>query len=150
MIHLRHNDRFPMSGSEETSNGSSGGAAPFRAFVLAGLNYARARLELAGVEGKEAFARLGGLLLLGGLAFTLMVSGVLMLCMAVVFLVARLIGGENAWIWVALGMGTLLVGAARLTLYWAASWLEKPMFPATLEEFRKDDAWLRSTAGKPR
>ena len=125
-------------------------SSPVRGLLMAFLSYVRARMELAGLEGKDALARLGGLALLAALAFTLMTSGVLMLCIALVFLVARLIGGENAWIWVAFGMSLLLLGVARGLLHWALGWLKKPMFPATLEEFKKDDAWLRSNAGKPR
>jgi uncharacterized membrane protein YqjE len=125
-------------------------AAPLREMAIAGLSYVRARMELAGLEGKESLARLGGMLLLAAVAVTLAIAGVLLLCMALVFGIALLVGGGNAWIWIAAIMGCALLVAAWTLLYWARGWLGKPMFAATLEEFRKDDAWLRSTAERPR
>ena len=114
--------------------------------AIAGLSYVRARMELAGLEGKEALTRLGGMLLLAAVAITLTIAGFLLLCMALVFGIAHLVGGGNAWIWVAAIMGCALLIGAWMLLYWARGWLGKPMFVATLEEFRKDDAWLKSTA----
>jgi uncharacterized membrane protein YqjE len=128
----------------------TGLAAPLREMAIAGLSYLRARMELAGIEGKESLTRLGGMLLLAALAITLTVSGFLLLCMALVFGIAHLMGGGNAWIWIAAIMGCVLLGWAWMLLYWARGWLGKPMFAATLEEFRKDDAWLRSTAERQR
>jgi uncharacterized membrane protein YqjE len=128
----------------------TGLAAPLREMAIAGLSYLRARMELAGIEGKESLTRLGGMLLLAALAITLTVSGFLLLCMALVFGIAHLMGGGNAWIWIAAIMGCVLLGGAWMLLYWARGWLGKPMFAATLEEFRKDDAWLRSTAERQR
>jgi uncharacterized membrane protein YqjE len=128
----------------------SGLGAPLREMAIAGLSYLRARLELAGIEGKESLTRLGGMLLLAALAVTLTVSGFLLLCMALVFGIAHLMGGGNAWIWIAAIMGCVLLTGAWTLLHWARGWLGKPMFAATLEEFRKDDAWLKSTAEKQR
>jgi uncharacterized membrane protein YqjE len=128
----------------------TGLAAPLREIAIAGLSYVRARMELAGLEGKESLTRLGGMLLLAALAVTLTVSGFLLLCMALVFGIALLVGGGNAWIWIAAIMGGALLAGAWTLLYWARGWLGKPMFAATLEEFRKDDAWLRSTAERQR
>ena len=125
-------------------------AAPLREMAIAGLSYVRARMELAGIEGKESLTRLGGMLLLAAVAVTLTIAGFLLLCMALVFWIALLVGGGNAWIWVAAIMGCALLTGAWMLLYWARGWLRKPMFAATLEEFRKDDAWLRSTAERQR
>jgi uncharacterized membrane protein YqjE len=125
-------------------------AAPLREMAVAGLSYVRARMELAGMEGKESLTRLGGMLLLAAVAVTLTIAGFLLLCMALVFWIALLVGGGNAWIWVAAIMGCALLTGAWVLLYWARGWLGKPMFAATLEEFRKDDAWLRSTAERQR
>jgi uncharacterized membrane protein YqjE len=104
---------------------------------------------LAGLEGKEALARLGGVLLLGVAAITLLLCGYLLVCLALVFGLARFWRGEGAWILIA-----ALLGAAHLLGAWgliklAKGWMDKPMFPATLDEFRKDEAWLKSTAEKP-
>ena len=125
-------------------------SGPLREFAIAGLSYVRARMELAGIEGKDALTRLGGMLLLAAVAVTLTVAGFLLLCMALVFWVAFLVGGGNAWIWVAAILGCALLSGAWMLLYLAKGWLLKPMFSATLEEFRKDDAWLKSTAERHR
>ena len=134
-----------------------GGAAPregvlhpIREMALAGLSYMRARMELAGIEGKEALTRLGGVLLLAAMAVTLTLAGYLLLCLALVFGAARLLNSEHAWIWIAALTGGLHLAAAWGVLLVARGWLQKPMFASTLEEFRKDDAWLKSTAAKPR
>ena len=118
--------------------------------ALAGLSYLRARLELAGLEGREALTRLCGMLLLAAVAATLAMAGYLLLCVALVFGVARILNNEHSWIWIAAAAGTLhLLGAWGL-LAATRSWLGKPMFASTIEEFRKDDAWLKSTATRPR
>ncbi len=123
---------------------------PIREMALAGLSYMRARMELAGIEGKEALTRLGGVLLLAAMAVTLTLAGYLLLCLALVFGAARLLNSEHAWIWIAALTGGLHLAAAWGVLLVARGWLQKPMFASTLEEFRKDDAWLKSTAAKPR
>ena len=123
---------------------------PMRDATLAALSYLRARLELAGLEGKEALTRLGAVLLLAAMAITLTIAGYLLLCLALVFGAARLLQSEHAWIWIAALTGALHLAGAWGVLLVAKSWLQKPMFGSTLEEFRKDDAWLKSTAAKPR
>jgi uncharacterized membrane protein YqjE len=107
-------------------------------------------MELAGIEGKEALTRLGGVLLLAAMAITLTIAGYLLLCLSLVFGAARLLQNEHAWIWLAALTGALHLAGAWGVLLVARSWLLKPMFGSTLEEFRKDDAWLKSTAARPR
>jgi uncharacterized membrane protein YqjE len=123
---------------------------PLRLFCLSTLSYLRARLELAGLESKEAVARLGGILVLAAVAITLSIAGYLLLCLALVFGIARLAGSEHAWISIAATTGALHLFLAWAVLRGARGWLRKPMFATTLDEFRKDDAWLRSTTEKPR
>jgi uncharacterized membrane protein YqjE len=125
-------------------------SGPLRERAIAGLSYVRARMELAGIEGKESLARLGGVLLLAVLAVTFTIVGFLLLCVALIFGIALLLGGGNSWIWVTAVMGGALLTVAWTLLYCARGWLRMPMFAATLGEFRKDDAWLRSTAEKHR
>ncbi len=117
---------------------------------MSGLGYVRARLELAGLESKQALEQLGGVLLLAALALTMTLAGYLLLCLALVFGLASFSHSQHAWILIALAVGALHLGAAWLILRWALQWLREPMFPATLEEFRKDETWLKSTAAKPR
>ena len=124
--------------------------ASLREFLQAALSYLRARAELAGLEGKEAVTRLGAVLLLLMVAITLTMAGYLLLCLAFVFGLARLLATEHAWIWIAACVGLLHLLGAWGILWAARGWLRQPMFPATLEEFRKDEAWLKSTPGRPR
>ena len=121
-----------------------------RALTRGALGYVRARLELAGMEGRQALAQLGGVLLLAALALTLALAGYLLLCLAVVFGLASLFSSQSAWIFIAFGAGLLHIGGAWGVLCWARGWLQEPMFPSTLDEFRKDEAWLKRTTGKPR
>jgi uncharacterized membrane protein YqjE len=138
------------SGVRDSEDLREGVFHPVREMALSALSYLRARMELAGIEGKEAFTRLAGVLLLAAMAATLTLVGYLLLCLALVFGAARLLHGEHAWIWIAALTGGLHLAAAWGVLRVARGWLQKPMFASTLEEFRKDDAWLKSTAAKPR
>jgi uncharacterized membrane protein YqjE len=124
---------------------SAGAFGSFSALVAAKLSYLQARLKLAGIEGKEAAIH-GSIILglaIGGLIA--LVFGYFLLMLAVVFLVALAFGGGNAWIWVLLGAAVLhFIGAAALALI-AKTKLGAPLFPLTLEEFQKDQEWLKKT-----
>ena len=116
------------------------------ALLAAKLGYLRARLKLAGIEGKEAAVHLAIIIALALCALVALVFGYFLLVLALVFLVALAFGGGNAWIWVLLGAALLhLLGAAALVLI-ARIRLGAPLFPLTLEEFKKDQEWLRNTA----
>ena len=116
------------------------------ALLAAKLAYLRARLELAGMEGKEAAVHYGVIL---GLAIGGLIALIFGYCfgvIALVFLVAHFIGGEMAWIWVMLGAAALhFLGAAALLLV-AKSRLGAPMFSASLDELKQDQEWLKTHA----
>jgi len=135
---------------DSDSSNSAGITRYFQDLLLATLSYLRARLELAGIEGKEAFAQIGGVLVLSVLSITLIMAGYFLLCLALVFGLARLISSDNAWIWIAAITGLTHLFGAWAVLRGARGLLRKPMFPSTIEEFRKDETWLKSTAGRPR
>ncbi|MEY2598401.1 MAG: hypothetical protein RLZZ142_660 [Verrucomicrobiota bacterium] len=120
-----------------------------RGFLLASIRFLRARFELLGIEGKEAFNRVAAVLLTLVACVTLILTGYLLLCLAMVFLLARLIGSEHAWMGIAAVTGALHLALAWGILLFARKWIRSPMFPATLEEFKKDEAWLKSTAARP-
>lgn len=132
--------------TEETQAAeAAGNFGHFSALVAAKLSYLRARLKLAGIEGKEAALHGSIILALAVGALIAVVFGYLLLVLALVFIVALAFGGGNAWIWVLLGAAILhFVGAAVLLLT-ARAKLGTPLFPLTLEEFQKDQAWLKST-----
>ena len=127
---------------QNQSAADAGISAHLLAFFAALAGYFRARMELAGIEGKEAAAiylKVAVLLVcaLGALAF------------GYAFFWIGLIAGIAAhshlhWGWLVLGVGVLhLLGAmgcaGAICWFW-----KKPVFTATLEEFRKDQEWLNS------
>lgn len=120
--------------------------AQLAALLGAKLAYLRARLELAGLEGKEALANYAIILALAVTALVVVVFGYFFLVIALVFLIAWACGGGNAWIWVMLGAGVLhFIGAAALALV-AKTRLSRRMFAATLDEFKNDQEWLTTRA----
>ena len=118
------------------------------AWLAAFLAYLRARIELAGLEGREAAIHGAVLLGLAVGALVLLVFGYFFLCFALVFLIAWACGGENAWIWVTFVMALLHFGGAVALGFWAKVKLTRPIFAATLDELRKDQQWLTSMTGK--
>lgn len=116
------------------------------ALLAAKLAYVQARLELAGLEGREAAAHYGVILGLAVGGLIALVFGYLFFVIALVFLAAHWIGGETAWIWVLLGAAALhFLGAAGLVLV-ARSRLGTPMFSASLDELKQDQEWLKTNA----
>lgn len=116
------------------------------ALLGAKLAYLRARLQLAGLEGKEAATHYAIILGLAIGALVVAIFGYFFLIIALVFLLAWACGGGNAWIWITLGAALLhFIGAAALGVI-AKVKLSQPMFAATLDEFKKDQAWLKTPA----
>jgi uncharacterized membrane protein YqjE len=104
--------------------------------------YLRARLELAGIEAKEAAVHYAIIVALLIGALIVFVFGYLFLCFGLVFSIAALIDTKHAWIWVTFGMALLHLGAAAACVFLAKSRFSKPMFAVTLDELRKDQEWL--------
>ena len=118
--------------------------------LSATLGYLRARLELASLEGREAgthWLKIIALLVAGLIAVTF---GYFFLCLGAVFLLALLCGGGNAWIWITLALGVLHVAAGAGIFLLVKSQAALPVFPATIEEFKKDQQWLETKTAKPR
>ena len=115
------------------------------ALLAAKLAYLRARLELAGLESKEAAVHVAIILGLAIAALIFVIFGYLFGVLAIVFLVALAFGG-NAWIWVLLAaaFGHLALAVACLVI--ARVKLGAPLFPLTLEELKKDREWLKTNA----
>jgi uncharacterized membrane protein YqjE len=119
--------------------------AHLSALIAAKLAYLQARLELAGIESREAAIHLAIILglVIGGLI--LLVFGYFFFVLAVVFLIA-LAFGSGSWIYVLLGAALLhILGAVVLVLF-ARVKLGVPLFPLTLQELRKDQEWLKTHA----
>lgn len=126
---------------------SRGGLFSHLAELLgAKLAYLRARLQLAGIESREALVHYAIILGLAVGALVIALFGYLLFVIGIVFLIAWLLGGGNAWIWVMLAAAaTHLIGTATLLLV-AKIKLSQPMFEATLAEFKKDQQWLKTPA----
>jgi len=111
--------------------------------------YLKARLELTGLEAKEAaehYAIIAALLIV---ALVVVVFGYLFLCLAIIFALAALFKDPHAWIWITLGMALLHFAAALAAILVAKVKFSEPMFSATLEEFKKDQQWLMSMTRRP-
>ena len=104
--------------------------------------YLRARLELAGLEGKEALAIYGKVaaFLIG--AIGLLLFGYIFLWIGIIALVAYF--AQVYWGWIVLAVGILHLFGVAACLWGAKAKWGKPVFPATLNEFRKDQEWLSS------
>ncbi len=113
------------------------------AMVLA---YLSARLELAGIEGREAVTHYLIILVLAIGGLILLIFGYLLSVIGVVFLIAHFIGTENAWIWVTLGAASLHFIVAGGLLIVARSRIAQPMFSASLEQLRQDQEWIKPNA----
>lgn len=109
--------------------------------LLASLvGYFSARLELAGLEGKEAFKVYGIIAALVVAALVFLAFGYLLGVLGLIAALAHLTGVH--WGWVTLGVSLLhLLGTAVCLLIAKAKWGE-PCFTDTFEELRKDQEWL--------
>jgi uncharacterized membrane protein YqjE len=114
------------------------------ALLAAKLAYLRVRLELAGLEGKEAAVHAAIILGLAVGGLIAVVFGYFFLVFALVFLIALAFGGGTSWIWVLLGAaGVHFVVAVALVLI-AKGKLGTPLFSLTREELKKDQEWLKT------
>ncbi len=120
------------------------------AILSAALAYLKARLELAGIEIKEAGVHYAIIIALAIVALVVTVFGYFFFVLALVFLIAWIIGTEHAWIWVTFGVALLHFGVAVACLIIAKTKLAAPMFAATFQEFKKDHEWLNSKTAKVR
>ena len=116
------------------------------ALLSAKLAYLRARLELAGLEGREAAVHYGVILGLAIGGLIVLIFGYFFFVIALVFLLAHLLGGATAWIWVTLGAAVLHFLAAAVLLLLAKARLGTPMFAASLHELQQDQEWLKTNA----
>jgi uncharacterized membrane protein YqjE len=110
--------------------------------LSAALDYLMARFHLAGIEAKVASIHYVIMLALLIGALVVVIFGYFFLCLALIFFVAWLCGGGNAWIWVTFATALLHFGGAVACVLIAKHKFAEPMFRVTLQEFRKDQQWL--------
>ncbi len=106
--------------------------------------YTRARVELAGIEGKEAAGHFATILALAIAALIVFFIGYFFFCLAVVFLLAWALGEGHSWIWLTLGLALVHIGLGIALCLTAKSRLHEPVFTDTFNEFKKDQEWLAS------
>ncbi len=126
----------------QSSAGDAGIFAHLRAFFASFAQYLRARLQLAGIESKEAFVHYLLLLMWVVIALAVVVFGYVFLCIGLVVLIAGLLHVNWPWVMVAFAVAHFVF--AIICLFLAKGRLAKPMFTATLGELRKDAEWLGS------
>jgi uncharacterized membrane protein YqjE len=118
------------------------------AFGAALARHLGTRLELFSLESREAGAQWASLALLLGAAALCIAIGYLFLCLGAVFLVGTALGGGNAWAWVCAGTGLLHAAGAAFLGRKIRTISSRPIFEATMAEFRKDSVWLSQTPEK--
>ncbi|HYR59274.1 MAG TPA: phage holin family protein [Chthoniobacteraceae bacterium] len=118
----------------------------FGTLLGAKLAYLRARLQLAGIEGKEAAIHFAIILGLAAGAALIALFGYLFFVIALVFLIAWACGGGNAWIYVMFAFALGHFGTALVLLVISKAKLAQPVFQATLSELKKDQEWLKNPA----
>lgn len=117
------------------------------AIASAFLDYLKARLQLAGIEAKEASLHYVIIiaLLVGALVVT--VFAYFFICLGIIFLIAWL-AGDGALVWATFGMAVLHLGMAVGCAYFAKTKFADRMFTVTFDEFKKDQEWLSSQTAK--
>lgn len=99
----------------------------------------RNRIELFSIELQEERVRVALLLLLSvGLLF-MAVSGTILLAALIVYLVP-----PEARVYTLVGLVLLFWTGAAVLFFALKNVLQKPVFPETLEQVRKDSDWLES------
>lgn len=138
----------PTTSGEQTPD-KEGWIDYLRALAASVAAYLAARLQLAGMESREAAGHYLKILVLLAAAFLGIVFGYAFLCLSGVFILHRLL--KIDWIWILLGVALLHLAAAAAALLVAKMKLPKPVFTATIAEFKKDQTWLNTpgTTTKP-
>lgn len=111
-----------------------------RSFAATGFDYLSARLQLAGIESREASAHYLKILGLVAVAIAAVLFGYVFLCIGLVFAIAYLT--HIQWMWVMLAFAAAHIAAAAICLFIAKKRVAAPMFTETLNEFKKDRQWL--------
>lgn len=113
-----------------------------RAFVENIAAHLTLRVRLFGLEGREAGKHLIKLLVLVVAMVVLLALGWILLCLGVAFLIAALFDTPHIWAWIVAGMAVFhLLGVAGIAFLLKEK-IATPLFPQTLDEFKKDQEWL--------
>ncbi len=131
----------PPPGEDE----AGGLVAAARKFLAACAQWAAARLKLVSIEGREAGTHLVKLLILAcALVFTA-VLGWFFVCLALVFVLSAAMGVA----WAALAVAAAHFAAVAVLALMLKGRATSQWFPLTVEELKKDQAWLDDQKPKP-
>src|SRR5580692_5855261 len=135
--------------SGERPPGKEGLIDHLRALAASVAAYLGARLQLAGIESREAAGHYLKILVLLVAAFFGLVFGYIFLCLAGVFILHHLLKVD--WIWIMLGAALFHIAVACAAILVAKAKFPKAVFAATIAEFKKDQTWLNTpgTTTKP-
>ncbi len=111
-----------------------------RAWIASFLSYLELRLRLLGLESKEAGLHLLVLALLFVGAIVFFVGFLAMMIVFLLYLLTLLF--HWGWGWSALACGGVSLLAAIAAGVILRFRIVKPLFPTTLEEFKRDRQWL--------
>ncbi len=130
------------SRSTNPADNSADGAFTHLRRVIASLTaYFGARFELIAIEGQEAFVHYIKVIVLVVAAVMFLIFGYVFLCLGVVLLAASWTGWHLGW--VSLIMFSLHLMGVLISVFVAKSMLGVRQFEMTLEEWRKDQEWLK-------
>jgi uncharacterized membrane protein YqjE len=110
--------------------------------LSASAGYLQGRLQLLGLESKEAAVHYAIIVALLVAALVVLVFGYFFLCFFAIFGLAALFHDRHTWLWITLGMALLHFGAAVGAVLYAKARFAEPMFTSTINEFKKDQEWL--------
>ncbi|MEI8235035.1 MAG: phage holin family protein [Verrucomicrobiota bacterium] len=127
---------------QERPSEAAGLSAHLLSLLASLAGYFRARAELAGLEGKEALGALVKAGVVLGVGCLFLCFGYAFLWIGVIALLTTLF--HLYWGWCVLAAGILHLLAAAICVLAAGTHWKKPFFPDTLEEFRKDQEWLKN------
>ncbi len=130
--------------SQERPAGDAGLIEHLRFLAASLVGYLQARLELAGIESKEALAHYLQILALIVAGAVIAIFGYIFFCIGLVLLIAHF--AHVHWMWIILGLGVAHFVLALVCVLLARGRLFVPMFSATISELRKDQEWLRTPA----
>ena len=114
-----------------------------RMLAASGVGYWRTRLKLAGIESKEALRNWLLILVLAVGALALLIFGYLFLTIGLIVIISGWL--HIHWEWTTAGFGIFHFIIALICGLILRARFRKPMFEASLAEFRKDQEWLTST-----
>ena len=126
-----------------TPPGNEGFIDHIRAVAASAADYVAARLQLAGLESREAAIHYIKILAWLVIAFICLVFGYIFLCLTAVFLLQHFL--NVSWTWIMLGAALFHIAIGAVAIFVAKAKFPKAVFPATIAEFKKDQSWLNKT-----